>query len=229
MLNRLKSLYRKTPNALMVAGGFYILVGLALCLIGLLSGTLCVVAALSPFESGPCASIPAHNVIIHFARSIPLILMRLLLWPYWALGFSDTPFLEWAFSPWLSAPGTISTDGSVFDLLGGAAIGIICLLLCIKCLRGMVRTIIESARFWHIAMKDPDAVYDFIMSSPDWFVFTTEPAEGFKAHLPPGEWDGPHVLDSKNGRPRIHAFGHIPGYEGSQQDFVARYKANKQP
>jgi hypothetical protein len=225
MLHRLKSLFRAPPEMLLVAGGLYMIAGVIFCVIGIAAGTLCVAAALSPLTFGPCAVVPAHTVMLHFAHSVPLLALRLLFWPYWVLGFSDMPFMEWLITPWLSAPGAIAAEGDLLDLVTVAAIGGFCFFICLKCLRGMLHTTIHSARFWHIAMKDPDAVYDFVLSSPDWHVFREKPPGGFGAHLPPGEWDGPFNLSSKTGRPVIHAFGRTPGYEGSQQDFVARYRA----
>lgn len=226
LLNRLKSLLRAPPEMLLVAGGIYIIIGVVLCVIGLLSGALCVAAALSPFEFGPCAAVPAHTVMLHYAHSVPLLVLRIAFWPYWAFGFSDASFMEWLITPWLSAPGTIAAEGNLGSLIIVAIIGAFCFFICLKCLRGMLHTAKHSLRFWHIAMKDPDAVYDFVLSSPDWHVFHEKPPGGFGAHLPPGEWDGPFNLESKKGRPVIHAFGRIPGYEGGQQDFIARYHAN---
>jgi hypothetical protein len=227
MLNRLKSLLRAPPEMLLVASGIYMIIGVLFCVIGLLSGALCVAAAMSPFEAGPCAVVPAHTVMLHYAHSVPLLVMRMLFWPYWVLGFSDTPFMAWLITPWLSAPGAIAAEGDLMDLITVAAIGGFCFFLCLRCLRGMLHTARNSLRFWYIAMKDPDAVYDYVLSSPDWHIFHEKPPGGFGAHLPPGEWDGPFNLDSKKGRPTIHAFGRMPDYEGSQQAFVARYRAAK--
>ncbi len=225
MLNRLKSLYRAPPEMFLVAGGIFMLIGVAFCVIGLAAGTLCVAAALSPLTFGPCAAVPAHTVMLHFASSVPLLTLRLLFWPYWVLGFSDTPFMEWLITPWLSAPGTIASDGDLLDLVTVAAIGGFCFFVCLKCLRGMIPTMEGALRFWYIAMKDPDAVYDYVLTSPDWHIFHEKPPGGFGAHLPPGKWDGPFNLESKKGRPVIHAFGRSPGYEGSQEEFVRRYHA----
>ncbi len=75
--------------------------------------------------------------------------------------------------------------------------------------------------FWKLASKHPDLAYDLFQQSEYWHVFVDKPPGGFKASLPPGEWDGPFKLaipqlDWKV----VTIYGKVPEYEKTQQVFI---------
>ncbi len=75
--------------------------------------------------------------------------------------------------------------------------------------------------FWELASKHPDLAYDLFQQSECWHVFLDKPPGGFKASLPPGEWDGPFKLaipqlDWKV----VTIYGKVSEYEKTQQAFI---------
>ena len=75
--------------------------------------------------------------------------------------------------------------------------------------------------FWNLARKHPDLVYDSFRQSECWIVFLDKPPGGFKASLPPGEWDGPFKLAiPKLGGKIITIYGKVSEYEKAQQAFI---------
>ena len=225
VLNFLKA----PPAGLLYCGAAYLALGIIFCLTGFAAVVSCVVAGMPPVDSGPCAGVSLSTHLLVIAQAVPMALLRIAFWPYWAFGFSGAGFMEWLVWPWLGNNGKSfgETTFSINALFAIAVAGL-AVALGVRCLRCMVRTARISAAYWHIAMKDPAAVYDHIMASPDWHVFTEKPGGGFGAGLPPGEWDGPYTITCPERTPPvIHAFGRVPGYEQSQAAFAAQYHAQK--
>ncbi len=77
--------------------------------------------------------------------------------------------------------------------------------------------------FWKIAGSNSEAAYLFFMENDNFFVFEDKPQNGYRAHLPEGNWDGPFKLRVPSRGITFTIYGRNPGYIEAQNEFAKRY------
>jgi hypothetical protein len=77
-----------------------------------------------------------------------------------------------------------------------------------------------NLKFWKIVNANPDKAYSFFMSKNCFVVFDSEPPGGYRANLPPGDWDGPFKLAVPSQNRVVTIFGRLPDYQAAQENFI---------
>lgn len=85
----------------------------------------------------------------------------------------------------------------------------------------------NNLKFWKLARKHPNLVYDLFISNKSWKVFRNGLPDNYREIVPFEHWDGPFRLSVPIlGNKVIHVFGKIDTYEKSQRGFVDEMKTN---
>jgi hypothetical protein len=77
-----------------------------------------------------------------------------------------------------------------------------------------------NIKFWKVAHANSEETYAFFKSNPAFVVFDTEPAGGYRANLPSGEWDGPFKLPVESQKRVIVIYGRSPDYQVAQDKYI---------
>jgi len=87
---------------------------------------------------------------------------------------------------------------------------------------GMFSHFIGSPNFWKLTRKHPERALQFFENNTDvWMVFYEKPAEGYSAHAPKSEWDGPFRISVPSvSNQLLVVYGRTDKYEASQKEFV---------
>jgi|LQYC01.1.fsa_nt_gi hypothetical protein len=77
-----------------------------------------------------------------------------------------------------------------------------------------------NLKFWKIVNGHPEEAYYFFKGNDCFMVFDSEPPGGYRANLPPGEWDGPFKLPVPSKNSVVTIYGRSPEYQTAQEDFI---------
>ena len=77
--------------------------------------------------------------------------------------------------------------------------------------------------FWKIASRYPEEAYSFFMENENFLVFDEKPQNGYRNHLPQGNWNGPFKLYVPSKGVTVTIYGRYPGFIDAQNEFAKRY------